>query len=146
MKKKVGRKREITDEMIKKALIETSGQPVKAAEMLGADYSYIYRRIRQNPELYEIQKAYRSRTFQTVANMSVNALIYGIMQEPETDEEGNIIDGKFKKVKVPMANRLALIPNIMQTFKTDDGIKEEVSVQGSIDIAQWLKNNNKNND
>lgn len=146
MKKKVGRKQEITDEMIKKALIETSGQPVKASEMLGADYSYIYRRIRQNPELYEIQKAYRSRTFQTVANMSVNALIYGVMQEPETDEDGNIIDGKFKKVKVPMVNRLSLIPTIMQTFKTDDGIKEEVSVQGSIDIAQWLKNNNKNND
>ena len=132
--------------MIKKALIETSGQPVKASEMLGADYSYIYRWIRQNPELYEIQKAYRSRTFQTVANMSVNALIYGVMQEPETDEDGNIIDGKFKKVKVPMVNRLSLIPTIMQTFKTDDGIKEEVSVQGSIDIAQWLKNNNKNND
>jgi len=146
MKKKVGRKQEITDEMIKKALIETSGQPVKASEMLGADYSYIYRRIRQNPELYEIQKAYRSRTFQTVANMSVNALIYGVMQEPETDEDGNIIDGKFKKVKVPMVNRLSLIPTIMQTFKTDDGIKEEVSVQGSIDIAQWLKNNSKNND
>nr|DAJ75351.1 MAG TPA: Transcriptional regulator FleQ factor, AAA+, ATPase, c-di-GMP [Caudoviricetes sp.] len=146
MKKKVGRKQEITDEMIKKALIETSGQPVKASEMLGADYSYIYRRIRQNPELYEIQKAYRSRTFQTVANMSVNALIYGVMQEPETDEDGNIIDGKFKKVKVPMVNRLSLIPTIMQTFKTDDGIKEEVSVQGSIDIAQWLKNNSKSND
>ena len=45
-----------------------------------------------------------------------------------------------------MVNRLSLIPTIMQTFKTDDGIKEEVSVQGSIDIAQWLKNNNKNND
>ena len=146
MKKKVGRKQEITDEMIKKALIETSGQPVKASEMLGADYSYIYRRIRQNPELYEMQKAYRSRTFQTVANMSVNALIYGVMQEPETDEDGNIIDGKFKKVKVPMVNRLSLIPTIMQTFKTDDGIKEEVSVQGSIDIAQWLKSNSKSND
>ena len=146
MKKKVGRKQEITDEMIKKALIETSGQPVKASEMLGADYSYIYRRIRQNPELYEIQKAYRSRTFQTVANMSVNALIYGVMQEPETDEDGNIIDGKFKKVKVPMVNRLSLIPTIMQTFKTDDGIKEEVFVQGSIDIAQWLKSNSKSND
>ena len=145
MKKKVGRKQEITDEMIKKALIETSGQPVKAAEMLGADYSYIYRRIRQNPELYEIQKAYRSRTFQTVANMSVNALIYGVMQEPETDEDGNIIDGKFKKVKVPIANRLSLIPTVMQTYKTDDFKKEEVSVKGSIDIAQWLKNN-KNND
>ena len=143
---KVGRKQEITDELIKKALIETSGQPVKASEMLGADYSYIYRRIRQNPELYEIQKAYRSRTFQTVANMSVNALIYGVMQEPETDEDGNIIDGKFKKVKVPMVNRLSLIPTIMQTFKTDDGIKEEVSVQGSIDIAQWLKSNSKSND
>lgn len=146
MKKKVGRKQEITDEMIKKALIETSGQPVKASEMLGADYSYIYRRIRQNPELYEIQKAYRSRTFQTVANMSVNVLIYGVMQEPETDEDGNIIDGKFKKVKVPIVNRLSLIPTVMQTFKTDDGIKEEVSVQGSIDIAQWLKSNSKSND
>ena len=146
MKKKVGRKQEITDEMIKKALIKTSGQPVKAAEMLGADYSYIYRRIRQNPELYEIQKAYRSRTFQTVANMSVNALIYGVMQEPETEEEGNISDGKCKKVKVPRANRVSLIPTIMRTFRTDDGIKEEVSVQGSIDIAQWLKSNSKSND
>ena len=142
---KKGRKKEYTDDQIKQALIQANGQPTKASEILGVEYSGVYRRIRQNPELYEIQKAYRSRTFQTVANMSVNALIYGIMQEPETDEDGNIIEGKFKKVKVPMANRLALIPNIMQTFKTDDGIKEEVSVQGSIDIAQWLKNN-KNND
>ena len=143
---KKGRKKEYTDDQIKQALIQANGQPTKASEILGVEYSGVYRRIRQNPELYEIQKAYRSRTFQTVANMSVNALIYGIMQEPETDEDGNIIEGKFKKVKVPMANRLALIPNIMQTFKTDDGIKEEVSVQGSIDIAQWLKNNKKNND
>jgi len=142
----MARLKEYSDEDIKKALIKTNGQPTKAAEMLNVDYSWLYRRIRQNPELYEIQKAYRSRTFQTVANMSVNALIYGVMQEPETDEDGNIIDGKFKKVKVPMANRLSLIPTIMQTFKTDDGIREEVAVQGSIDIAQWLKSNSKSND
>lgn len=122
------RPQEISDEDIKNALIEANGQPTKAAEILEADYSHIYRRIRKNPELLEIQKAYRARTFQMASNMSVNALLYGVIQEPETDEEGNIIEGQFRKVKVPLQNRLALIPNVLNTFKSDEGITDKLDI------------------
>lgn len=129
-----------TDEELKQALIKANGQPTKAAEILDVDYSGVYRRIRKNPELLEVQKAYRARTFQVISNMSVNALIQGIIQEPETDEDGNIIEGKFRKIKVPLANRLALIPSVMQTFKFDEGItdKLDITTNGN-DISSGLK-------
>lgn len=124
----MARLEEYTDEELKTALIEANGQPTKAAEILGVDYSGVYRRIRKNPELLEIQKAYRARTFQMASNMSVNALLYGVIQEPETDEEGNIIEGQFRKVKVPLQNRLALIPNVLNTFKSDEGISDKLDI------------------
>lgn len=117
-----------TDEELKNALIEANGQPTKAAEILGVTYVSVYGRIRKNPELYEVQKAYRARTFQSVSNLALSTFLTGVITEPETDEEGNIIDGKTKKVKVPLVNRLALIPNLMQTFKSDEGIKEEINI------------------
>lgn len=135
-----------TDEELKRALIEANGQPTKAAELLGIDYSGLYRRIRKNPELFEVQNAYKAKTFNNVANVGLNALLTGIMNEPMEDEEGNIIDGKFVKRKVDYRTRLSLIPNLMQTFKTADGIKEqiEVTTDGSINISDWLKMNNQN--
>ncbi|MCL1671720.1 helix-turn-helix domain-containing protein [Elizabethkingia ursingii] len=135
-----------TDEELKKALIEANGQPTKAAELLGIDYSGLYRRIRKNPELFEVQNAYKAKTFNNVANVGLNALLTGIMNEPMEDEEGNIIEGKFVKRKVDYRTRLSLIPNLMQTFKTADGIKEqiEVTTEGSINISDWLKMNNQN--
>ncbi|AQW96658.1 hypothetical protein DSC47_10010 [Elizabethkingia miricola] len=135
-----------TDEELKQALIEANGQPTKAAELLGIDYSGLYRRIRKNPELFEVQNAYKAKTFNNVANVGLNALLTGIMNEPMEDEEGNIIEGKFVKRKVDYRTRLSLIPNLMQTFKTADGIKEqiEVTTDGSINISDWLKMNNQN--
>ncbi|MCT4321807.1 helix-turn-helix domain-containing protein [Elizabethkingia anophelis] len=135
-----------TDEELKKALIEANGQPTKAAEILGIDYSGLYRRIRKNPELFDVQNAYKAKTFNNVANVGLNALLTGIMNEPLEDEEGNIIEGKFVKRKVDYRTRLSLIPNLMQTFKTADGIKEqiEVTTDGSINISDWLKMNNQN--
>ena len=135
-----------TDEELKKALIEANGQPTKAAEILGIDYSGLYRRIRKNPELFEVQNAYKAKTFNNVANVGLNALLTGIMNEPMEDEDGNIIEGKFVKRKVDYRTRLSLIPNLMQTFKTADGIKEqiEVTTDGSINISDWLKMNNQN--
>ena len=135
-----------TDEELKRALIEANGQPTKAAELLGIDYSGLYRRIRKNPELFEVQNAYKAKTFNNVANVGLNALLTGIMNEPMEDEEGNIIEGKFVKRKVDYRTRLSLIPNLMQTFKTADGIKEqiEVTTDGSINISDWLKMNNQN--
>ncbi|MCT3817837.1 hypothetical protein HZQ56_18015 [Elizabethkingia anophelis] len=135
-----------TDEELKRALIEANGQPTKAAELLGIDYSGLYRRIRKNPELFEVQNAYKAKTFNNVANVGLNALLTGIMNEPMEDEDGNIIEGKFVKRKVDYRTRLSLIPNLMQTFKTADGIKEqiEVTTDGSINISDWLKMNNQN--
>lgn len=135
-----------TDEELKQALIKANGQPTKAAEILGVTYPSVYGRIRKNPELEMVQKAYRARTFNDVSNLVSVIAIMGVIREPLTDEEGTVIPNKFREVPVDYRTRMTAMQTVLSTFKTDDGIKEEVSVQGSIDIAQWLKNNNKNND
>ncbi len=135
-----------TDEELKQALIKANGQPTKAAEMLGVDYSGVYRRIRKNPELEIVQKAYRARTFNDVSNLVSVIAIMGVIREPLTDEDGTVIPNKFREVPVDYRTRMTAMQTVLSTFKTDDGIKDEVAVQGSIDIAQWLKSNSKNND
>jgi len=135
-----------TDEELKKALIKANGQPTKAAEMLGVDYSGVYRRIRKNPELEMVQKAYRARTFNDVSNLVSVIAIMGVIREPLTDEDGTVIPNKFREVPVDYRTRMTAMQTVLSTFKTDDGIREEVAVQGSIDIAQWLKSNSKSND
>lgn len=135
-----------TDEELKKALIKANGQPTKAAEMLGVDYSGVYRRIRKNPELEMVQKAYRARTFNDVSNLVSVIAIMGVIREPLTDEEGTVIPNQFREVPVDYRTRMTAMQTVLSTFKTDDGIKDEVAVQGSIDIAQWLKSNSKSND
>ena len=134
-----------TDEELKQALIKANGQPTKAAEILGVTYPSVYGRIRKNPELEIVQKAYRARTFNDVSNLVSAIAIIGVIREPLTDEEGTVIPNQFREVAVDQKTRMTAMLTVLSTFKTDDGIKEEVSVQGSIDIAQWLKNN-KNND
>ena len=140
-----------TDEEIKEALIKAEGQPVVASKILNADYSHIYRRIRKNPELLEIQKAYRARTFQNVSNLTLTTFLTGVMKSPAVDEEGEIIKDEkgriiYKDVYVDTRTRLGLVPNLMQTFKSDEGIKEEIEIttKGSINISDWLKLNNQN--
>lgn len=135
-----------TDEELKQALIKANGQPTKAAEMLGVDYSGVYRRIRKNPELEMVQKAYRARTFNDVSNLVSVIAIMGVIREPLTDEDGTVIPNKFREVPVDYKTRMTAMQTVLSTFKTDDGIREEVAVQGSIDIAQWLKSNSNNND
>lgn len=135
-----------TDEELKQALIKANGQPTKAAEMLGVDYSGVYRRIRKNPELEIVQKAYRARTFNDVSNLVSVIAIMGVIREPLTDEEGTVIPNQFREVPVDYKTRMTAMQTVLSTFKTDDGIREEVAVQGSIDIAQWLKSNSKSND
>nr|DAN70643.1 MAG TPA: Transcriptional regulator FleQ factor, AAA+, ATPase, c-di-GMP [Caudoviricetes sp.] len=135
-----------TDEELKQALIKANGQPTKAAEMLGVDYSGVYRRIRKNPELEIVQKAYRARTFNDVSNLVSVIAIMGVIREPLTDEDGTVIPNKFREVPVDYKTRMTAMQTVLSTFKTDDGIKDEVAVQGSIDIAQWLKSNSKSND
>ena len=135
-----------TDEELKQALIKANGQPTKAAEILGVTYASVYGRIRKNPELEMVQKAYRARTFNDVSNLVSAIAIIGVIREPLTDENGTVIPNQFREVPVDYKTRMTAMQTVLSTFKTDDGIKEEVSVQGSIDIAQWLKVNNKSND
>ena len=135
-----------TDEERKQALIKANGQPTKAAEILGVTYPSVYGRIRKNPELEIVQKAYRARTFNDVSNLVSAIAIIGVIREPLTDEEGTVIPNQFREVVVDQKTRMTAMQTVLSTFKTDDGIKEEVSVQGSIDIAQWLKSNSKSND
>lgn len=135
-----------TDEELKQALIKANGQPTKAAEILGVTYPSVYGRIRKNPELEIIQKAYRARTFNDVSNLVSVIAIMGVIREPLTDEEGTVIPNQFREVPVDYKTRMTAMQTVLSTFKTDEGIKEEVSVQGSIDIAQWLKSNSKSND
>lgn len=135
-----------TDEELKQALIKANGQPTKAAEILGVTYPSVYGRIRKNPELEIVQKAYRARTFNDVSNLVSAIAIIGVIREPLTDEEGTVIPNQFREVPVDYKTRMTAMQTVLSTFKTDDGIKEEVSVQGSIDIAQWLKSNSKSND
>ena len=135
-----------TDEELKQALIKANGQPTKAAEMLGVDYSGVYRRIRKNPELEIVQKAYRARTFNDVSNLVSVIAIMGVIREPLTDEDGTVIPNQFREVAVDYKTRMTAMQTVLSTFKTDDGIRDEVAVQGSIDIAQWLKSNSKSND
>lgn len=135
-----------TDEELKQALIKANGQPTKAAEILGVTYPSVYGRIRKNPELEIVQKAYRACTFNDVSNLVSVIAIMGVIREPLTDEEGTVIPNQFREVPVDYKTRMTAMQTVLSTFKTDDGIKEEVSVQGSIDIAQWLKSNSKSND
>lgn len=135
-----------TDEELKQALIKANGQPTKAAEILGVTYPSVYGRIRKNPELEIVQKAYRARTFNDVSNLVSVVAIMGVIREPLTDENGTVIPNQFREVPVDYKTRMTAMQTVLSTFKTDDGIKEEVSVQGSIDIAQWLTRNSKSND
>ena len=135
-----------TDEELKQALIKANGQPTKAAEILGVTYPSVYGRIRKNPELEIVQKAYRARTFNDVSNLVSVIAIMGVIREPLTDEEGTVIPNQFREVPVDYRTRMTAMQTVLSTFKTDDGIREEVAVQGSIDIAQWLKSNSNNND
>lgn len=135
-----------TDEELKQALIKANGQPTKAAEILGVTYPSVYGRIRKNPELEIVQKAYRARTFNDVSNLVSAIAIIGVIREPLTDEEGTVIPNQFREVPVDYKTRMTAMQTVLSTFKTDEGIKEEVSVQGNIDIAQWLKSNSKSND
>lgn len=122
------KEKEYTDEELKKALIEANGQPTKAAEMLGVSYVSVYGRIRKNPELLEIQKAYRAKIFNDVSNTMVFMAMAGIIKEPVTDESGNVIKGEFREVAVDYRTRLSAMQSVMSTFKSDEGITDKLDI------------------
>lgn len=132
-----------TDEELKEALIKTAGQPTKAAEVLGVTYISVYGRIRKNPELLEIQKSARQKTFQDISNFQVAAVLAGIIKTPELYEDGSVRrdpDGKveYREAVVGINARLEYASRLMTLFKSDEGIKDEtdINIKSAIDTSK----------
>ena len=117
-----------TDEELKQALIKANGQPTKAAEILGVTYPSVYGRIRKNPELEIVQKAYRARTFNDVSNLVSVIAIMGVIREPLTDEDGTVIPNQFREVPVDYKTRMTAMQTVLSTFKTDEGITDKLDL------------------
>lgn len=132
-----------TDAELKEALIRTNGQPTKAAEALGVTYQSVYGRIRSNPELLDVQKSARQKTFQDLSNFQVGAVLAGIVKSPELDEDGNVKrdeDGKivYTDSVVGVNARMEYASRLMTLFKSDEGIKEEtdVNIKTALDTSK----------
>lgn len=132
-----------TDAELKEALIRTNGQPTKAAEALGVTYQSVYGRIRSNPELLDVQKSARQKTFQDLSNFQVGAVLAGIVKSPEFDEDGNVKrdeEGKiiYKDSAVGVNARMEYASRLMTLFKSDEGIKEEtdVNIKTALDTSK----------
>jgi hypothetical protein len=132
-----------SDEELKDALIKTSGQPTKAAEVLGVTYISVYGRIRKNPELLDIQKSARQKTFQDISNFQIAAVLAGIVKSPEFDDEGSIKRDENGKVVymdavVGVNTRMEYASRLMTLFKSDEGIKDEtdVNIKTNVDTSK----------
>ena len=132
-----------TDEELKEALIKSNGQPTVAAKMLEVTYISVYGRIRKNPELLDIQKSARQKTFQDLHNFQIGAVLAGTMKTPEFDEEGSIKkdeDGKivYYDVAVGVNARMEYASRLMTLFKSDEGIKDEtdVNIKTAVDTSK----------
>ena len=132
-----------SDEELKEALIKSNGQPTVAAKMLDVTYISVYGRIRKNPELLDIQKSARQKTFQDLHNFQIGAVLAGTMKSPEFDEDGNIkVDDNGKVVyydaAVGVNARMEYASRLMTLFKSDEGIKEEtdVNIKTALDTSK----------
>lgn len=134
-----------TDEQIEELLIEYNGQPTKVAKALGVTYVQIYRRIRANPALYEIQESERARAYQLLDDISMQIALQGIIKEPVIDDQGNFTK-QYEDTVVDYRTRVQVIQNQQHLFKNSVGIKDQVEVttKGSVSIEKWLALNNEN--
>ena len=52
----------------------------------------------------------------------------GIIKEPLTDEDGTVIQGKFRDVPVDYKTRMQAMQSIMSTFRVEDGITDKLDL------------------
>lgn len=127
-----------TDEQIEELLIEFNGQPTKVASALDVSYVQVYRRIRQNPKLLEVQEAERARAYQILDNLSMQIALKGTIKEPVLDEEGNPTE-QFRDVLVDYKTRIQVIQNQQNLFKGSIGIKDQIEVTHKSDTIDYSK-------
>lgn len=128
-----------SDEQIEELLIKHNGQPTKVAADLEVSYVQVWRRIRANPKLYEVQQSNRQKTFQDISNFQVAAVLAGIIKSPELDDEGDIkrdSEGRvvYTDAVVGVNARMEYASRLMTLFKSDEGIKEESDLNIKTDL------------
>lgn len=131
-----------SDKDIENALIACEGSPVKASRLLKMDYSSIYLRIRKNPKLKAVQASYRARTHQDMVNTALKIAVHGLITEPEVDDDGQVIKGKFKERKVDYGTRTNVIMKLAEMYKGEDGVIDNINIisdgQG-VQVSDWLQ-------
>ena len=127
----------ISDEQIEQALIDSGGQPVEASRKLDVTYPHLYTRIRKNPHLLEVQKAYRSKVFTDLSNTSIFWALTGIVKEPKVNKKGIVIPGEFVERKVDYRTRSGMMQNLMNIYKGDEGIKDTLVIENEgVDLTK----------
>lgn len=129
----------VTDEEIREALIQANGQPTKAAEILDVSYVTVWTRCKENPELEKVKQAYRGRTFQSITSMSAAAILAGVIKQPETDDKGVVLrddDGRIVYKEVPVSTTLRLQHGnlLMNMYKGDEGIKDQLEISNANEV------------
>lgn len=119
---------EINEDELKEALIECEGQPVATAKKLGVDYTTVYKRIRQSPELQQIQKSYRAKSHNELANNVVFAAKTGYIKRLKLDENGKLTN-EIELVPVDYKTQLECANKIIQLTKNDAGIVDRIEIQ-----------------
>ena len=136
-----------TDTELEEALIEANGRPTKAAALLGVSYPAVFVRVKGNPKLKAVQSAYRARTHQDMADMAVRIAVYGLIKEPQVDDDGKIVyddDGKvvMTERKVDYGTRSNVILRLMDTYKFDEGVVEALNILTNgenVTTEEWLE-------
>lgn len=130
----------VTDEQIEEALINSSGQPAIAAKILNISYVQVYRRIRANKNLLDIQKAQRSKTFVELSQLTSFAIKTGFIQRSVLDEDGKITNDTQLE-EIDPRTRMDAAFKLMGMFKGDEDIADNVNVNltGSISPEKWLE-------
>lgn len=132
----------ITDKQIEQALIEASGHPTHAAKALNVSYPALFKRIRRNPDLANIQKATRSKTFIELTHLTEFAIKTGYMRKHVLDHNGNMTNETIL-VEIDDRTRMDAAFKMMAMFKGDEDIVDTIKVvgNGTVDIDKWLSIN-----
>lgn len=137
-----------TDKELEEALMLANGQPTKAAVLLDVAYPTVYMRIKANPKLKAVQSSYRARTHQDATNLAVQIAFMGTIKEPKVDKETKELirgaDGKPEMidVKVDYGTRIGVITRLMEMYKGEDGVVENLNLLmggESIKVEDWIK-------
>lgn len=121
------RTRILTIRKVKAALEVSSGMPTQAAKKIGVSYQAIWKFLKKNPELKDIQIAARAKLHEDNENMIVFAIKTGYIQKVMLGSDG-IPTSKVVYEEVDYRTRLQQANFLMNQYKGSVGIKDEINI------------------